>query len=1549
MNPGEKKKRRRPRRKGAQNAEPQGNGPIRIVQLKDWAGLTQEPEVLLIHLMLHLDQLTDFFNSQSISSQEMEHLAVIFESLLVVKYHEHSFNHILELLASSRFYDVHLVGYLNGQEEPSGGKVAPIAIVFVEEISRRLPSRIHGCRSFVLCMCQKYASFNCELQAVNKMINSFNAAVERSSVKNSDASNSLEDFRELTVFPTEKDTEDGVSPFIRRNQVAGAFSDKRHYFDVVFRLLREDFFRPLRESIAHCRKGNTKFTDSAAIIYSNVRIVSVRLENGIEHVLLLDIARLRAINWDCTKYFKTGNLVCVSRNNFKTIMFGVVGFNTVRGVANGRVRVYFHNCFEAVYGIAADEKLKLIESPSFFVAYRYVLEGLQDMFDLHLPMEPYLVQCVPESKQTSYLTDTTCYDLSSIKGDDFTHVKWTPQKVIPTDSWPRLTKVCLNEEQYAAVKVALTQELTLLQGPPGTGKTYVSWKLMRILLENRGRGVPDDRPILVVCFTNHALDQFLEGLLPFCEKGIVRVGGRSNSRALEPFNLREISRRKRSNLLSRYTKTVRRKITSIERDLRTLTQNMKMFQAEIPDIDDLKDFMTEFHLRNLLSGVPSDTAQSMLLRTWLNMAKDNLGSSLVNRIEAHLIACLMEEKNRRKDSCLDFSADIPFSLKAAVYRNWAYKFENTSWELCIDKILPDDKLKSHISQKVLTAIYDMGFESIKDWLLGRDAEEMLDNVEELQEELFENNVEEVNNDDDQEYYDSWDDDDDDDDDDSECTEDSGEEHPDSASSAVHIISRAKMLGVDFSSENVQENLTMELSSGQIMKKLQVAKPMTGEEESKVVDVWKLSSNNRFRLYKSWFERLMTSISRKIQELTDNYNLLLEQKREIREMKDLAVLKNAMVVGMTTTGAARNRKLLRTIGPRIIVVEEAAEVLEAHIITALNEHCQHLILIGDHQQLRPRTQVYQLAQEFGLEVSMFERLVNNKFTCIQLVEQHRMRPEISVFMRLIYPDLKDSESVKGRPSVSGMDKNVFFIKHNQPENNVKNGASKLNNFEARYLIKLCEYLIMQGYGANDITILGAYSGQVTLIQELITNSKKPWLQTVHVSTVDSFQGEQNKIILLSLVRSNVKERVGFLSTDNRVCVALSRAQFGMYVIGDIDLLVRHSDLWRRISETAERQECIGSVLRLRCQNQKHVTDIGGLVDFEKVIHARGCFQICKDRLSCGHLCLKTCHVGGHQALECDQACLKSCPNGHTCTGTCGEECPPCFALTTKTLTCGHLVQTKCGYQYDIACTQPCLKKCPSGHACGLKCNEPCQPCKKACKFRLPCGHLCSKQCHVSGHSNIICNQPCLKTCPSGHSCGLKCSEPCKPCKKACKIRLPCGHLCSKQCHLDGHYNIVCNQPCLKTCPSGHSCGLKCSEPCQPCKKACKFPLPCGHLCSKRCHLDGHDNIVCNQPCLKQCLNEHKCPGKCSEECPPCGQLISKSLTCGHFVETKCGFKLYHLVCTQPCLKKCPSGHPCPLKCYDRCQPCTLQVKRTLSCGHEVVTACNMKSLACHLRC
>lgn len=105
-----------------------------------------------------------------------------------------------------------------------------------------------------------------------------------------------------------------------------------------------------------------------------------------------------------------------------------------------------------------------------------------------------------------------------------------------------------------------------------------------------------------------------------------------------------------------------------------------------------------------------------------------------------------------------------------------------------------------------------------------------------------------------------------------------------------------------------------------------------------------------------------------------YERLAKERRELTEAAQLSALRGAAIVGMTTTGATKYQALISALEAEVIVVEEAAEVLEAHLVAVLTRATRHLILIGDHMQLRPGTAVYDLARNYNLDVSLFERLV-----------------------------------------------------------------------------------------------------------------------------------------------------------------------------------------------------------------------------------------------------------------------------------------------------------------------------------------------------------------------------------------------------------------------------------------------------------------------------------------------------------------------------------------------------------------------------------------------
>ncbi|GIX90968.1 NFX1-type zinc finger-containing protein 1 [Caerostris extrusa] len=205
-----------------------------------------------------------------------------------------------------------------------------------------------------------------------------------------------------------------------------------------------------------------------------------------------------------------------------------------------------------------------------------------------------------------------------------------------------------------------------------------------------------------------------------------------------------------------------------------------------------------------------------------------------------------------------------------------------------------------------------------------------------------------------------------------------------------------------------------------------------------------------------------------------------------------------------------RSLLRRINSAILIVEEAAQVLESHIIASLLPSTQHLILIGDHKQLRAIPANYELSEVYNLKISMFERLFDNlerlsSKVCATLTTQHRMKPCIADLLKqeLLYKDLESAESVYKYEDIVGVNSSVFFINHCYAENEMSTSTSCTNEYEAETIASLAKYFCMQSYTENQITILATYSAQVLLIQKYLAENRLE----IKVTTVDNYQGEK----------------------------------------------------------------------------------------------------------------------------------------------------------------------------------------------------------------------------------------------------------------------------------------------------------------------------------------------------------------------------------------------------------------------------------------------------------
>ena len=654
------------------------------------------------------------------------------------------------------------------------------------------------------------------------------------------------------------------------------------------------------------------------------------------------------------------------------------------------------------------------------------------------------------------------------------------------------------------------------------------------------------------------------------------------------------------------------------------------------------------------------------------------------------------------------------------------------------------------------------------------------------------------------------------------------------------------------------------------------------------------------------------------------------------------MKKADVIGMTTTGAAKYYEVLQHIKPKIVIVEEAAEVLEGHIVTSLSEECEHLILIGDHKQLRPSPAVYQLAKRYNLDISLFERMINNKVTYECLEYQHRMRPEISQIIRLFYPNLKDHDLVLTKPDIRGVLSNVFFISHSYPEDEDEGSTSHSNEYEAQFLVALCRYLLKQEYEPSQITVLTTYSAQMLKLQRLMPKDSE--FGGVTITVVDNYQGEENEIILLSLVRSNASNRVGFIKTENRVNVALSRARNGLFVIGNFEAFAEVAEIWKAIVNLLRTNNRIGTSLPLFCRNhsdRKHFAKDAN--DFKNAPEG-GCNEDYDARLDCGHVCRLKCHVYDteHKAYKCEKRCIRVCQKKHPCPKQCFKECGDCQSPVVKTISkCGHAHTMPCFMDpSEWKCDVLCERMCRNNHKCNKMCFQDCGKCEIEMVKEMPkCGHMQTMPCYVEPVM-WKCKMECERTCKNEHKCFKLCYERCGDCQiEMTKEMAKCGHLQKMPCSVEP-IMWRCKVPCEDILDCGHKCRSKCSG-----SHKCRIQVTvefetCGHATEAMCY--KRKTIKCERPCEFSLVCGHRCVRKCFEpHTPLCQENVSVALDCGHSILKRCYRKLQpgFVKCWEPCAEELPCGHKCKnLCCEPNTTPCREPCKINLQCGHQCKNRC-----------
>ena len=315
-----------------------------------------------------------------------------------------------------------------------------------------------------------------------------------------------------------------------------------------------------------------------------------------------------------------------------------------------------------------------------------------------------------------------------------------------------------------------------------------------------------------------------------------------------------------------------------------------------------------------------------------------------------------------------------------------------------------------------------------------------------------------------------------------------------------------------------------------------------------------------------FKKLEIFMKKKEEEGNVLTNKEHEQYKKLKKKFEDDLIDQAEVV--VTTCISSFDKRLDSFRFPMVLIDEATQACESECILPLLRGAKHAILVGDHCQLGPVV-LCKNAAKAGLKISLFERLVKLKIKPHMLQVQYRMHPKLSEFPSNTFYDgnLQNGVSAEERKHLNvnfpwpNNNKPTFFYHIIGKEEFSASGTSYINRQEADFIELLVKTFMKYTVKPEQIGIITPYEGQRCyilshLMKNFISNND------IEVASVDSFQGREKDYIILSCVRSNDHNGIGFLDDPRRINVALTRARYGLVIVGNSISLNKHQ-LWTNL--------------------------------------------------------------------------------------------------------------------------------------------------------------------------------------------------------------------------------------------------------------------------------------------------------------------------------------------------------------------------------------------------
>ncbi|CAG0894471.1 unnamed protein product [Darwinula stevensoni] len=313
---------------------------------------------------------------------------------------------------------------------------------------------------------------------------------------------------------------------------------------------------------------------------------------------------------------------------------------------------------------------------------------------------------------------------------------------------------------------------------------------------------------------------------------------------------------------------------------------------------------------------------------------------------------------------------------------------------------------------------------------------------------------------------------------------------------------------------------------------------------------------------------------KLQQLKDETGELSsadeKRYRMLKRTSEKELLEAADVICCTCVGAGDPRMLRFKFYS--VLIDESMQATEPECMVPVVLGAKQLILVGDHCQLGPVVMCKKAARA-GLSQSLFERLVVLGIRPLRLEVQYRMHPELAKFpSNFFYEGSLQNGVQEDERKLKGVDfpwpqadKPMFFYATTGQEEIAGSGTSYLNRTEAANVEKITTRFLKSGVKPEQIGIITPYEGQRAYLVQYMQYQGSYHMklyQEVEVASVDAFQGREKDIIIMTCVRSNEHQGIGFLNDPRRLNVALTRARYGIIIIGNPKVLSKQA-LWTHL--------------------------------------------------------------------------------------------------------------------------------------------------------------------------------------------------------------------------------------------------------------------------------------------------------------------------------------------------------------------------------------------------